>query len=149
MQSMVFSCWSTSVPPPRSLHPVVPLHWYQSWPIWVEGLLLQMVLQRFKNVRLHFFFQYQQRFKGGDWNSFFHQFEAVASQSTPSVPRPSIVDDNVPLPIIRKLILFHVELWRIICFIFLLLIFVHVLYCLRHRWSTVRYRLRWGHGRAC
>ncbi|CAJ0602034.1 unnamed protein product [Cylicocyclus nassatus] len=38
--------------------------------------------------------------QGGDWSSFFHQFEAVASQSTTNVSRPSIVDDNVPLPII-------------------------------------------------
>uniref|UniRef100_A0A7I4YNU7 C2H2-type domain-containing protein n=1 Tax=Haemonchus contortus TaxID=6289 RepID=A0A7I4YNU7_HAECO len=41
------------------------------------------------------------KLQGGDWNSFFHQFEAVASQSTTNVSRPSIVDDNVPLPIIR------------------------------------------------
>ncbi|KAK5966989.1 hypothetical protein GCK32_005503 [Trichostrongylus colubriformis] len=41
------------------------------------------------------------KLQGGDWNSFFHQFEAVASQSTANVSRPSIVDDNVPLPIIR------------------------------------------------
>ncbi|VDK40735.1 unnamed protein product [Cylicostephanus goldi] len=40
--------------------------------------------------------------KGGDWSSFFHQFEAVASQSTTNVTRPSIVDDNVPLPIIHN-----------------------------------------------
>ncbi|VDL65976.1 unnamed protein product, partial [Nippostrongylus brasiliensis] len=38
---------------------------------------------------------------GGDWSSFFHKFEAVASQSTANVSHPSIVDDNVPLPIIR------------------------------------------------
>ncbi|KAJ1346126.1 hypothetical protein KIN20_000831 [Parelaphostrongylus tenuis] len=41
------------------------------------------------------------KLQGGDWNSFFHKFEAVASQSTANVSRPSIVDDNVPLPIIR------------------------------------------------
>ncbi|KAK6028796.1 hypothetical protein OSTOST_05113, partial [Ostertagia ostertagi] len=45
--------------------------------------------------------EHMDKLQGGDWNSFFHQFEAVASQSTASVSRPSIVDDNVPLPIIR------------------------------------------------
>ncbi|ETN71572.1 hypothetical protein NECAME_04604 [Necator americanus] len=41
------------------------------------------------------------KLQGGDWSSFFHQFEAVASQSPANVSRPSIVDDNVPLPIVR------------------------------------------------
>ncbi|KJH45770.1 hypothetical protein DICVIV_08166 [Dictyocaulus viviparus] len=53
--------------------------------------------KRRNSVRL----DYCPKFKGGDWNSFFHKFEAVASQSTANVARPSIVDDNVPLPIIR------------------------------------------------
>ncbi|KAK6748697.1 hypothetical protein RB195_001360 [Necator americanus] len=52
-------------------------------------------------VNLHILVIKMDKLQGGDWSSFFHQFEAVASQSPANVSRPSIVDDNVPLPIVR------------------------------------------------